>query len=50
MVYRTQNIPVLADEGKIGVTEEEKAEMLAYTFQKSSIYKGIIQIILQNQK
>lgn len=34
-VYRAQNIPVLADDGKTAVTEEEKAEMLASTFQKA---------------
>ena len=34
-VYRTQNIPVLVDEGKTAVTQEDKAEMLASTFQKA---------------
>jgi len=34
-VYRTRNIPVIGDEGKTAVTEEEKAEMLASTFQKA---------------
>lgn len=34
-VYRTQNIPVLVDEGKTAVMQEDKAEMFASTFQKA---------------
>ncbi len=34
-VYRNQSIPVLIDEGEKAVTEEEKAELLAFTFQKA---------------
>lgn len=35
-VYRTQNIPVLVDEGKTAVTQEDKVEMFASTFQKAN--------------
>ncbi len=34
-VYRNQNIPVWIDEGEKAVTGEEKAELLAFTFQKA---------------
>jgi len=33
-VYRTQNIPVLADEEKNAVTEEEKAQLLSVHISK----------------
>ncbi len=34
-LYRNQNIPVLIDVGEKAVTGEEKAELLAFTFQKA---------------